>query len=311
VRVLITGAAGFAGRHLAAGCASDGTPVTGVGRGEQDPGPALDEYIAVDLLEADGTREAFRRARPDAVFHLAAEASVARSWKHPAETLRVNVEMALNVLEAVRAECPEAPVLVAGSGEVYGPPAELPVTEWAPLRPQNPYAVSKAAVDLLARFYADAHGLRVLCTRSFNHAGPGQSDAYVVSAFARQIAAAEAAGDRAVTLRTGSVEPRRDFTDVRDVVQAYRLLVERAEPETYNVCRGESTAVADILAGLAEHTELQVDQVTDPQLVRDHEVMEIRGSNERLTSATGWRPEIPLSQTLADTLDWWRAEVRW
>jgi GDP-4-dehydro-6-deoxy-D-mannose reductase len=200
---------------------------------------------------------------------------------------------------------------VAGSGEVYGPPAELPVTEWAPLRPQNPYAVSKAAVDLLARFYADAHRLRVLCTRSFNHAGPGQSDAYVVSAFARQIAAAEAAGDRAVTLRTGSVEPRRDFTDVRDVVQAYRLLVERAEPETYNVCRGESTAVADILAGLAEHTELQVDQVTDPQLVRDHEVMEIRGSNERLTSATGWRPEIPLSQTLADTLDWWRAEVRW
>jgi GDP-4-dehydro-6-deoxy-D-mannose reductase len=132
----------------------------------------------------------------------------------------------------------------------------------------------------------------------------------VVSAFARQIAAAETSGDGSVTLRTGSIEPRRDFTDVRDVVRAYRLLLDGAEPGTYNVCRGESTAVADILAGLAEHTELQVDQVTDPKLVREHEVMEIRGSNERLTRATGWRREIPLSQTLADALDWWRGELR-
>jgi GDP-4-dehydro-6-deoxy-D-mannose reductase len=310
VRVLITGAAGFAGRHLAAACAAGGDSVAGVGRGERDPGPALDDYVALDLLDADATRDAFRRADPERVFHLAAEASVAWSWKHPREALRANGEVALNVLDVVRAECPDAPLLMAGSGEVYGPPDELPVSERAPLRPQNPYAVSKASADLLGGFYADAHGLTVVRTRSFNHAGPGQSDAYVVSAFARQIAEAEARGERAVTLRTGSVEPRRDFTDVRDVVRAYRLLLDGAEPGAYNICRGESTAVADILAGLAEHTELQVDQVTDPKLVREHEVMEIRGSNERLTRATGWRPEIPLSQTLADTLDWWRGELR-
>jgi GDP-4-dehydro-6-deoxy-D-mannose reductase len=199
-------------------------------------------------------------------------------------------------------------VLAAGSGEQYGPVAEdrLPVGEDEPFRPQNPYAVSKASADLLAGFYADAHGLRVVRTRAFNHAGPGQSDAYVVAAFARQIAEAERAGLEELVIETGNLAPRRDFTDVRDVVRAYWLAVEQGEPAIYNVCSGVSVPVADILARLADLTDLRVEQRTDPARLRKHEVMDIRGSHERLTEATGWQPEIALETTLADTLDWWR-----
>jgi GDP-4-dehydro-6-deoxy-D-mannose reductase len=183
------------------------------------------------------------------------------------------------------------------------------VGEDHPLRPGNPYAVSKAAVDMLTSLYRDAHGLRVTSTRAFNHAGPGQSDDYVVSAFARQIAEGEARGGERIEIVTGSLEPRRDFTDVRDVVRAYWLALERAEPGVYNVGSGGATAIADILAGLAAHSRLAVEQRTDPAKLRPHEVMEIRASHDKLTQATGWRPEIPLETTLRDTLDWWRERV--
>src|SRR2546423_673953 len=146
--------------------------------------------------------------------------------------------------------------------------------------------------------------------RAFNHAGPGQSDEYVVPAFARQIAEAEAEGRQSVELLTGDLRPRRDFTDVRDVVRAYWLLLERAPAGAYNVCSGVATAVADILAGLARHTALTIEQRTDPARLRESEVMEIRGSHDRLTETTGWEPEIPLDRTLADALDSWRARVR-
>jgi GDP-4-dehydro-6-deoxy-D-mannose reductase len=296
MRVLITGAGGFVGGHLAVAVAESDAEVLGPSREE------------LDLLDADALRDAIAGFRPGAVFHLAALASVGQSWAEPAETFDNNTRATLNLLEAVRAEAPEAVVLVAGSGEQYGPvPAErLPVAEDEPLRPQNPYAVSKAAADLIAGFYADAHGLRVVRTRAFNHAGPGQSDAYVVSAFARQIAGAERAGEKRLVLRTGDLSPRRDFCDVRDVVRAYAMLAERAEPAIFNICSGVSVPVADILAGLARFSDVVVEQRTDPARLRQHEVMDIRGSHARLTQATGWQPEIALETTLADTLDWWR-----
>ena len=297
MRALITGAAGFVGGHLSAYAADRGAEVVGPSR-EQ-----------LDLLDAGAVAATVADVKPDAVFHLAALASVGESWSAPAETLDNNTRATLNLLEAVREAAPDAVVLAAGSGEQYGPVPEerLPVTEDEPFRPQNPYAVSKAAADLLCGFYADAHGLRVIRTRAFNHAGPGQSDAYVIAAFARQIAATERAGSGELVLETGNLEPRRDFTDVRDVVRAYWLAVERGEPAIFNVCSGVSVAVADILARLAALTELRVEQRTDPSRLRKHEVMDIRGSHERLTAATGWAPEIALDRTLADTLDWWRA----
>ena len=297
MRALVTGATGFVGGHL--------TRVL-TGRGDDVHGPSREE---VDLLDAGATRSAVAAARPDAVFHLAALASVGASWDSPAETFDNNTRSTLNLLDAVRAEAPDAVVLIAGSGEEYGPVPEerLPVSEAEPLRPQNPYAVSKAAADLVAGFYADAHGLRVIRTRAFNHAGPGQSAAYVVSAFAKQIADAERAGQSELLVETGNLSPRRDFCDVRDVVRAYGLLADSGEAAIFNVCSGVSVPVADILAGLAELTDIAVEQRTDPSRLRQHEVMDIRGSHERLTEATGWQPEIALGTTLADTLDWWRA----
>jgi GDP-4-dehydro-6-deoxy-D-mannose reductase len=244
------------------------------------------------------------------VFHLAALAHVGRSWGDPATTLEQNQAITLNVLEAVRAEAPGAVVVAISSGEVYGPPSSLPVDETAELRPQNPYAVSKAAGDLLGGFYADAHGLRVIRARAFNHAGPGQPPLYALASFTRQVAAGLEAGADPIRLVTGNPDARRDYTDVRDVVRAYRLLADAGEPGVFNVCSGRSASPGELLAPLARIAGARIDHSVDPALVRAHEVMEVRGSAERLRAATGWEPEIPLESTLADTVAWWREEIR-
>ena len=299
MRALITGAGGFAGGHLAAHCRASGDDIVEVSRS-----------AGTDLLDAAAARAAVAAARPEVVYHLAARAHVGESWDDPAGFLRDNVAMALNVLEAVRAEAPEATVVAVGSSELYGPPERMPVDEEAPIRPQNPYAVSKASADLLAGFYADAHGLRVIRPRAFNHAGPGQTPIYAIASFARQAAAAAERGEDPIVFRTGNAHTRRDYTDVRDVVRAYRLLAERAEPGIYNVCSGRSTSAAELLAMLAEAAGAGLEHQIDPDLVRAHEVMEVRGDPGRLRAATGWEPEIPLDRTLADTVAWWREELR-
>jgi GDP-4-dehydro-6-deoxy-D-mannose reductase len=310
--ILITGVGGFAGRHLAALCADQDAEVAGVGRSERPVDlPGLSIYEQVDLADADATREMVARLKPEQVVHLAAEASVARSWEAPGEVITSNVTTSVNLLEALRLEAPEALTLVACSGEEYGRPQSLPVDENHPLGPRNPYATSKAMVDVLAGSYVEVHGMRILRARPFNHAGPGQSHTYVVAEFARQIAEAEAASpaDRHVVIHTGNTAVRRDFCDVRDVVRAYLLAMEHAEAGVFNICSGRATAVSDILSGLAGHSPLEVECRVDPSRLRDNEVMEIRGSHERLTEVTGWKPEIELSETLRDTLDWWRERV--
>jgi GDP-4-dehydro-6-deoxy-D-mannose reductase len=281
VRALITGAGGFAGGHLAAHCRASGDDVVEVSR-----------RSGTDLRDAAAARTAVAAARPEVVYHLAARAHVGESWRDPRGTLSDNVAMTLNVLEAVRAEAPDALVLAVASGEIYGTPERLPIDETAPLRPQNPYAVSKASADLLASFYADAHGMRVIRVRPFNHAGPGQDASFAVSSFARQ------AAERAERIVTGNPETRRDYTDVRDVVRAYRLLAERGEPGVFNVCSGRATSTAELVAMLGREC--------DGAEPRPNEVMELRGTYARLRAATGWEPEIPLDQTLRDTLTWWR-----
>jgi GDP-4-dehydro-6-deoxy-D-mannose reductase len=265
--------------------------------------------LRVDLLDAAAVRAAVRGTAPDVVCHLAALAHVGESWREPEAYLRDNVAMTLHLLEAVRSEAPEASVVVSASGELYGPPASLPVGEDAPLRPQNPYAVSKAGADLLAGFYADAHGLRVTRARAFNHAGPGQAPVYAIASFARQVAAGVVSGEQPVRVVTGNPDARRDFTDVRDVARAYRQLG-HAEPGVYNVCSGHTASATELVAALGRVAGVEVDHVVDPALVRGHEVMEIRGSYARLQAATGWEPEIPLERTLADTVQWWAGEIR-
>lgn len=292
-RAFVTGGAGFAGRHLLA----------------LVPDAVAPSREELDLLDAGAVRAAVREGAPDAVFHLAAHASVGRSWEAPAETLTENVAMTAHLLEAVRLEAPGAAVVIVGSGEVYGPPPRLPVDEDAPLRPQNPYAVSKAACDLLAGQYADAFSLRVVRMRPFNHAGPGQSDDYVVGTLTRQVAEAEVAGRDEVALRTGNPGSARDFTDVRDVVRAY-VAAASVEAGTFNVASGRTVTVRELIELVRSAARLPVRHEVDAGRMRAHDPPEVRGSAERLREATGWAPEIPLERTVADALDHWRKRLR-
>jgi len=287
----VTGGSGFVGRHLVAEL------------GERAVAPPRAE---LDLLDADAVRRAVADARPEAVFHLAAHASVGRSWEEPAAVLRDNLAMTVNMLDALRLEAPGAVAVVMSSGEIYGPPERLPVDESAPLRPQNPYAVSKAACDLLAGQYADAHGLRVVRMRAFNQAGPGQSDDYVIGTVTRQVAEAEAAGGGVV--RTGNPVLARDYTDVRDTVRAYAAAT-GLPADAYNVCSGRSASVAEIIAYARRAARVEIRHEIDPARVRAHDVPEVRGSAKRLADASGWSPAIPLEQTVADALDYWRERL--
>ena len=291
-RAFVTGGTGFAGSHLL----------------ELLPGATAPSREELDLLDAAAVRAAVRESAPDAVWHLAALASVGRSWEAPAETIAENVAMTANLLEAVRTEAPEAGVVLISSGEIYGPPDRLPVDEGAPLRPQNPYAVSKAACDLLGGQYADATGLRVVRLRPFNHTGPRQSDDYVVGTLTRQIAEAEAAGQDEALVRTGNPDSARDFSDVRDVVRAY-LLAATLDPGVYNVASGRAVSVRELIELVRAAARIPVRHEVDPARVRAHDVPEVRGSAERLRAVTGWTPEIPLEQTVADALESWREEL--
>jgi GDP-4-dehydro-6-deoxy-D-mannose reductase len=310
LRVLITGASGFAGSWLARACVEAGDDVVGVSRSGRAPVDGM-ASAAVDLDDADAVARLLAETAPDAVYHLAALSHVGRSWDDPNETLRANVVGAVNLLEAIRLHAPRARVLWASSCEVYGTKLELPVREGAPLEPVNPYAVSKATGDMLARVYADAHSLDIVRARPFNHAGPGQLPIFIVSSLAEQ--AARARRDRCthVQIVTGNPDTRRDFTDVRDVVRAYRLLVDPDVPAgVYNVCSGRSISAAEHVANLASVlAPIEVEHVVDAARVRAHEVMDQRGSHERLRAATGWEPQIPLRQTMADTIAWWESEL--
>jgi GDP-4-dehydro-6-deoxy-D-mannose reductase len=294
--VLVTGGAGFAGTHLCEELRA---------RGEEPAAPTRDE---LELLDADAVQATVAEVQPRVVFHLAAIASVPYSWEHPRRTLRENAETTLNVLEAVRLEAPEAAVVLAGSGEVYGPPERLPVEESAPLAPRNPYALSKAACDLLGAQYAEVHGTGVRRMRAFNQAGPGQPDDYVVGTLTRQVAEAEAAGGGEAVIRLGNLDSARDFTDVRDVARAYADAA-GVPAGTYNVCSGRAVTVRDLLELLRGAARVEVRHEVDESRVRAHDVPEIRGSAERFSAASGWKPRIPLEQTVSDALEWWRARL--
>jgi GDP-4-dehydro-6-deoxy-D-mannose reductase len=263
-------------------------------------------------MEGEAVTRLVAGVRPEVVYHLAASSHVGRSWDAPAETFDANVAGAVSVLEAVRQCVPEARVVWASSCEVYGSSAQLPVVEDAPLAPMTPYAVSKVAGDLLAGVYADAHGLSVVRARPFNHAGPGQLPIFIVSSLARQAAQARLDGAARVQIVTGNAETRRDFTDVRDVVRAYRLLAaDGTPPGVYNIASGASVSAAEQVHVVADLiAPIEVEHVVDTARVRAREVLDQRGSFERLRSVTGWHPEIPLRQTVADAIAWWEAELR-
>lgn len=290
---LVTGGSGFAGQHLVE-LLADGVVA-----------PSSSE---LNLDDAAAVRATVAELQPATVFHLAAFSSPSQSWEQPDQGLLTNLAMTLNLLEAVRHEASAATVVLVGSGQVYGDAPKLPIAEDQRLDPGNPYAIGKAASDMLGQKYAEAFGLRVVLLRPFNHAGPGQRDEYVVSSLARQVAKAEVAGLAEVTLSTGNPESRRDFTDVRDVVRAYALAAQ-LDGGAFNVCSGRSTSVTELVKLVAGHARIPVHHEVDPARQRANDADDMRGSHDRLTEMTGWRPEIPLDQTVRDTLDWWRAQL--
>jgi GDP-4-dehydro-6-deoxy-D-mannose reductase len=311
LRVLITGASGFAGGYLARACAAAGEDVLGVSRRGELPADG-GSGRAVDLRDLAAVRALFAATRPDVVYHLAALSSVGRSWEDPVGTVQDNVATAVNVLEALRLDARDARVVWVSTCEVYGTPAQLPITEDTPVHPANPYAVSKTTGDLLAGVYADAHDLDIVRARPFNHAGPGQLPIFIVSSLAQQAADGIVGGVERIRVVTGNPDTRRDFTDVRDVARAYRLLAAHGRRgEIYNVSSGISRSAAEQVQLLGELiAPAELEHVVDPDRVRAHEVMDLRGSNDKIAAETGWQPEIPFRQTMHDTLRWWEGELR-
>jgi GDP-4-dehydro-6-deoxy-D-mannose reductase len=294
VRAFLTGASGFVGHWLTEHLEASGDDVV-----------ALDERI--DIGEADAVGDALAASAPEVVYHLAALAHVGQSWDAPAPTVQVNVLGTLNVLEAARRLDRPPRVVLVSSAEVYGSGATTPYDETSPLRPVSPYAASKVGAEYLGVQAHLGRGLEVVRARPFNHVGPGQSELFVVSALGRRVAEAERRGTE---VRVGNLAAARDFTDVRDVVRAYRLLALHGEAgEVYNVCSGRLVVVADVLAELVAAAKAPITTVEDPSLFRPVDVPVLSGDSTRLRTATSWAPEIPLEETLADVLAYWRERL--
>lgn len=292
MRALITGANGFVGPHLKRHLEACGDDVLAIDRVSGDP----------DILDGSALAVCFETAGADVVYHLAGFSDVAASWTDPVGALRANAEGTLNVIEAGRASGVRR-VLIVSSSDVYGsaPPEDMPLKETAQLRPTSPYAASKAAAERVGEAAFHGRGTEVIIVRAFNHLGPGQSPRFVAPALAARIAANEIDGSDEV--RIGNLEAKRDFSDVRDVVRGYRLLIERGTPgEIYNLCRGEAVAVADIAAELLTRSTSSMRLVPDPDLMRPVEIPILVGDRTKMTTATGWEPIISLDQTLDDLL---------
>lgn len=300
MRALITGISGFVGRHLSEHLRAMGDDVEGCDRADG----------TVDIGSLESVQSVVDRVRPEVVYHLAGWSDVGGSWAAPIEVFRANAEGTLNVLLAcTRARVDR--VLAVSSADVYGivREDEMPITEDTPLRPVTPYAASKVSADYLALQAWLGTKLPVLRVRAFNHLGPGQTPKFVAPAVAERIARNEVDGSTVVPI--GNSSARRDFSDVRDVVRAYRLLVERGEAgEAYNVCSGRTVSVGELAERLLAMAESPMTLRGDPSLERPVDVPVLWGDYSKLHRATGWSPEIALDQTLRDLLDDMRARVR-
>lgn len=298
--VAITGAQGFVGTHLLEAAAASG--------GAWRAFPAPEE---LDVCVADAVRDWIAATRPDAVVHLAAQSNVVDAFREPRRTFEVNVFGTLGLLEAIRAKAPRARLLFVSSGDVYGliPETALPVSEDRPFEPRNPYAVSKVAAELACRQWHFTEGMDVVIARPFNHIGPGQDDRFVVASLARQVAEI-AAGHREPVVDAGDLDVTRDFTDVRDVVRAYLLLLERGRTGAiYNVGSGQEVRVRDLLGRLATLGGIDPRIHQDPQRMRRAEQRRVAASFALLEADTGWRPTIGLDRSLADIIEYWNSRI--
>jgi GDP-4-dehydro-6-deoxy-D-mannose reductase len=316
VRALITGITGFAGGHLAAHLLARGdVEIYGVAHDKGHGVEHLDRPVSLtiaDLRDPQVVEDVLLDVRPQHIYHLAAQAYVPAAWQAPWDTFENNVRPELNILQMMVHKGLKARLLVVASNEVYGAvsPDKLPVDEKALLEPHNPYGVSKAAQDLLARQYFLSHGVDVIRARAFNHLGPRQSPQFVAANFARQIAEAEA-GLREPMVRVGNLQARRDFTDVVDVVRAYALLMEKGRSgEAYNIGSGRPQSVQNLLDTLLGMSSVQIRIEQDAARMRPSDVPVIYSDITKLRTDTGWEPTIPFEESLRRVLAYWREVVR-
>jgi GDP-4-dehydro-6-deoxy-D-mannose reductase len=312
MKALIIGAAGFVGGYLIRELRSAGWEVCATCL----PGEKVTEDCPVhtlDILAKDSIAPLIDEISPDVMYHLAAQSSVSVSWKKPQLTAEINVVGTINVLEALRnVQKKDIRTLLIGSGEEYGFIREgaCPLTESEPLNPGNIYAATKACQGMLGEIYARAYKMDIVMVRAFNHSGPAQAPIFVISDFCRQIAEAEA-GIRPAEMSVGNLSAKRDFTDVRDVVRAYRLLGGKGvSGRTYNVGRGKAVTIQYILDTALSFAEKEISVKNDPARMRASDIPLIEPDVSRIFEDTGWRAEISMEQTIRDTLDYWRAEVR-
>ena len=318
MKILITGAAGFVGAYAIRELAESGSEIHAAILPQEQLAADLLPLCTVhhfDLLDAEGVRALLSEIQPDGILHLAAQSSVALSWKQPQLTADLNIKGTLNLLEAARSLPAMPRILLIGSAEEYGritaeQETEIRVQEETPLHPVNIYAATKAAAEQLAAVYYNAYGLPVICVRAFNHFGPGQTEIFVVSDFCKQAAEIEY-GLHEPVIRTGNLDARRDFTDVRDIVRAYALLLESGRAgETYNVGSGKTIMISEILSEILSACQVPVRHEIDPAKLRPAETACMAADTGKLRQDTGWDPEIPTAQTIADTLAFWRQKLK-
>ena len=314
-RVLITGVTGFAGSHLVDFLlAQGGYEIYGIQRWRSrteniEHFPASVTLLECDLRDATSTRDTLEKVRPEWIFHLAAQSFVPTSWIAPSESLITNIMAQVNIFEAVRHMGLKCRIQLACSSEEYGMvlPDEVPIKETNPLRPLSPYAVSKVAQDMLGYQYWMSFKVDSVRTRGFNHEGPRRGPVFVASDFAKQIADIEK-GRKAPILSVGNLTAQRDFTDVRDMVRAYVLALEKCEPgEVYNICSGKAWTIQKTLDNLLAMSKVKIEVREDSARLRPSDVQILLGDNSKFVKATGWQPTIPFEQTLKDMLEHWRA----
>ena len=303
--ILVTGASGFVGRHLLERLDRE-HEVVGWSRSAPPALPfAHGRWMRVDIRSRPNVHAALRELQPVQVYHLAGASHLGRSWGSPIEPLRANVMATHHLLDGLRRAGTRSRVLVTGSAAVYAPSAD-PLDERSRLAPESPYGFSKLGQEMLALRAVQEDGLDVIVTRSFNHTGPGQTAAYVAPSIARQVARIER-GEQEAVIRVGNREPRRDITDVRDVVDAYVALMRQGTAgEVYNVASGVAWSVGDILDALIGASRVAVRIETDPALIRPTDNPVLIGDASKLRAQTGWAPQRVFTQVMRDLLEWWR-----
>lgn len=313
MKALIIGAAGFVGSHLI-------QHLSTTYEWEIHATKLPDENLSVsgihihnlDILNINEIRQLLASLKPDYIFHLAAQSSVALSWKNPSLTVDINIKGTLNILDTIRLIADYSPrVLLIGSGEEYGYilPDETPVSEFVVPRPGNIYAATKACQNMLGNIYSRAYGLKLIMVRAFNHIGPNQTPIFVASDFCKQVAEIES-GRKVPTLHVGNLSAKRDFTDVRDVVRAYGLLIQYGKPgETYNIGSGHAISIQELLDTILSLSTMKITVTADPARLRPSDIPIIEADITKLQETINWYPEIPLKQTLLETLNYWRKQL--